>query len=108
MSAPNQNLFGNMKAYSPLKMDEDDDDIFSHKVGDLLDISGKPAQTQQPQGSQGASSGLDFDPFAAQPAAQQNQMAMAASNPASGGLFDEDDILGVISTNDPIAAAAKQ
>ena len=35
-------------------------------------------------------------------------MAMAASNPASGGLFDEDDILGVISTNDPIAAAAKQ
>ena len=41
MSAPNQNLFDNMKVYSPLKMDDDESDIFSHNVGDLLDLSAK-------------------------------------------------------------------
>ncbi len=37
-----------------------------------------------------------------------NKPNMAGNNMATGSLFDEDDILGVISSNDPMASAAHQ
>ena len=77
----------------------DDDEDQSQRVGNLFDLSARPAQAQ---GSQGAS----MDPFGnLQPAAAK--IVNPAKQSATGSLLDEDDIMGVLSSSDPKAAAAQ-
>ena len=48
MATPNQSLFGGMQVYSPVKMDDDDKDVFGqNKVGNLLDMGFPQSQPAQ-------------------------------------------------------------
>ena len=102
----NKDLFSGMgQSYSPLGQD-DDDSLDGPKVGSLFDLNDtKPATSSNQntfQGSQGAS----VDPFNF---GSDNLMGAKPARPlGSGPLFDEDDILGVISSSDPMTRAAQQ
>ena len=90
-----------VNAYSPLKTQDDDDDF------DLLNLGPPLARDNAKQGAQGAS--FDFDPFAFKPEeSHQKPKVKGPSNAVSGLLFDEDDIVGVMTSSDPFATAENQ
>ena len=96
---------GMQQNYSAVKMDDDSDDD-GPRVGSLLDLNG-PSTSNNPatsanQGAQGASLDSMFSQAHQLQSMQPPQKVPAQKLNATGALLNEDDIMGVITTQDPL------
>ena len=93
---------GMQQNYSAVKMDDDSDED-GPRVGSLLDLSGPATSTNQTNSAYQGAQGASLDTMLSQAHQSMAPQKVPVQKPnATGSLFDEDDIMGVIGAQDPL------